>query len=83
MTTTTRHPIAKRVMTVYEPSSTGSHATGRETNVSLPAEPWPQDASYQARDETKPCSLPIRVAIDPDTARRRITNDLGLRRCGA
>ena len=82
MTTITRHPIAKRVVTVHLGPSV-SASTPRSSRISLPAEPWPLDASYQPRDETKPSSLPIRAAIDPDTARRRITNDLGLRRCGA
>ena len=82
MTTTTRHPIAKRVVTV-QLGPTSSASTPVSSRISLPAEPWPQDASYQPRDETKPRSLPIRAAIDPDAARRRITNDLGLRRYGA
>ena len=82
MTATTRHPIAKRVVIVTL-GPTSSASTPVSSRVSLPAEPWPQDASYQPRDETKPRSLPIRVAIDPDAARRRITNDLGLRRYGA
>ena len=75
MTETTRHPAAKRTVIVTL-GPTSSASTPMSSRVSLPAEPWPLD-------DTKPRSLPIRAAIDPDTARKRITNDLGLRRYGA